>query len=338
MLRYLQEDVSGGSSAGATFSAVTSFTNREVDAGGLRTHIAEQGVGELVLLLHGFPETSYSWRHQFDELAGAGYRVVAPDLRGFGRTERPADVGRYTMLELVGDVVALIDALGERQAVVVGHDMGAVLAWYTALLRPDRVRAVGGIGVLPWPAAAPSPLTVFRQMFGDGFYHLYFQQPGVADAELAHDPTRTLRQMLYSGSADGPRAPLVVPPGGGFLDTGTDPEVLPPWLTEADVAAYVADFAVTGFTGGLNWYRNLDRNQELLKPWRGATITPPSLYVGGELDPVVDFARAADLRDQPGGMLPNLRSIVKIPHCGHWTQQERPAEVNAALIEFLKSL
>jgi pimeloyl-ACP methyl ester carboxylesterase len=317
---------------------VTIFTNREVDAGGLRTHIAEQGDGELVVLLHGFPETSYSWRHQFDELAAAGYHVVAPDLRGFGRTERPADVGRYTMLELVGDVVALIDALGERQAVVVGHDMGSLLAWYTAMLRPDRVRAVAGIGVLPWPPAAPSPLVVGRQMFGDGFYHLYFQEPGVADAELALDPTRTLRQMLYSGSADGPRGPLVVPPGGGFLDTGTDPEVLPSWLTEDDVAAYVADFSVSGFTGGLNWYRNLDRNQELLKAWRGAAITQPALYIAGELDPVADVTRAAGMRDQPGGLLPNLRSIVEIPNCGHWTQQERPAEVNAALLEFLKSL
>jgi pimeloyl-ACP methyl ester carboxylesterase len=192
--------------------------HRYVDARGLRMHIAEAGTGPLVLLLHGFPECWYSWRHQLTALAQAGYHAVAPDQRGYCRTGGPDAADEYTILHLTGDVIALMDALGEPRAVVTGHDWGAPVAWHTALLRPDRVRGVIGLSVPYRPRGSSPPIAAMRSMLGDGFYMIYFQQPGVADAELAADPRQTFTRLLYSASGDGPGGAPIVPPGGGFLD------------------------------------------------------------------------------------------------------------------------
>src|ERR1017187_1866160 len=216
--------------------------HRQLDARGLRMHIAEAGTGPLVLLLHGFPECWYSWRHQLIALAAAGFHAVAPDQRGYCRTEQPARPDAYTILHLTGDVIGLMDALGEQQAVVAGHDWGAPVAWHTALLRPDRVRGVIGLSVPYRPRGSSAPVAVLRERIGDGFYMVYFQQPGVADAELGRDPLRTLRKVLYSASGDAPAGLPVVPLGGGFLDTCVDPQVLPSWLTSADLEPYAADY------------------------------------------------------------------------------------------------
>ena len=301
--------------------------HRNVRVNGIDLHIAEQGSGPLVVLLHGFPETSYSWRHQIDALATAGYRVVAPDQRGYGSSDRPEGIDQYSIFHLVGDVVALIRELGEEQAVVVGHDWGSMVAWQTALLRPDIVRGVVGVSVPPLPRGSLPPLTVTRQRFGDGFYQNYFQEPGVADAVLGKDITATLRRT-YAGVPNPSPEP-------GFLGLFAEPETLPSWLTAEDLATFVDQFTASGFTGGLNWYRNLDRNWELTAAWQDAPITPPSLYISGENDAVRTFY---PMDEAARAIVPNLRGVVDVPDCGHWTQQERPEIVTGALLDFLKGL
>ncbi|MFI1179846.1 alpha/beta fold hydrolase [Streptomyces sp. NPDC020799] len=319
--------------------------HRFVEVNGVRLHIAEQGRGPLVLLLHGFPECWYSWRHQFGPLAEAGYRVVAPDQRGYARSEQPDDIAAYSMLHLTGDVVGLIQALGESSAVVVGHDWGAPVAWTTAMLRPDVVRAVAGLSVPPAPRGPLPPLPTLRSVLGDGFYQLYFQEPGVADAELARDPARSFRSLLTGGSGESPRndppRPWVVPEGRTLLDTMPEPERLPGWLDEGDIDVFVREYGHHGeraFTGGLNWYRNLDRNWELLAPFHGRGIEVPALYVAGDRDLVRGFPGADKLLASLDRTAPKLRRSLTLPGCGHWTQQERPDEVNAALVEFLGEL
>ncbi|MEH6378727.1 alpha/beta hydrolase [Streptomyces sp. KLMMK] len=323
----------------------SSVEHRFVEVNGVTLHIAEQGQGPLVVLLHGFPECWYSWRHQFGPLAGAGYRVVAVDQRGYARSEQPDDAGAYSILHLAGDVIALTHALGEESAVVVGHDWGAPVAWTTALLRPDVVRGVAGLSVPPLPHGPAAPLPALRSVLGDGFYQLYFQEPGVADAELARDPATSFRRILFSGSGDSsqtdPPRPWVVPAGRTLLDTMAEPKELPAWFTEDDVDAFVREFSAHGdraFTGGLNWYRNLDRNWELLAPFHDLRIEVPALYVGGDRDPVRAFPGMERLLASLEETVPGLRRSVTLPGCGHWTQQERPEEVNAELLGFLSSL
>jgi epoxide hydrolase A/B len=301
--------------------------HRHVSLNGINVHLAEQGEGPLVLLLHGFPETWYSWRHQLDAIAAAGCHVVAPDQRGYGATDRPDGIDRYSIFHLVGDVVALVRELGEERAVVVGHDWGSMVAWNTAMLRPDVVRGVVGISVPPLPRGPLPPLTVTRQRFGEGFYQNYFQEPGVADASLGKDVAATLR-LTYGGV----RSPE---PSAGFLGRFAEPETLPAWLTEEDLAIFVEQFTASGFTGGLNWYRNIDRNWELTAAWQDAPITPPSLYISGENDVVRTFYA---MDDAARAIVPNLRGVVDVPGCGHWTQQERPEIVTDALLEFLRGL
>ncbi|MFJ9818073.1 alpha/beta fold hydrolase [Streptomyces sp. NPDC101151] len=311
-----------------------------VEVNGLRLHVAEEGEGPLVLLLHGFPEFWYSWRHQLTALAQAGYRVVAPDQRGYGSSDRPDSPDAYSILHLSGDVVGLIHALGERQAFVIGHDWGALVAWSTATMRPDVVRGVAGLSVLP-PARGPlPPLRQTREKFDGRFYWNYFEQPGVAEAEFGKDPDRTFRRLLFGASGDrqlsGPPGPPLVPPGGGFLDLAADPERLPPWLTEEDIAAYVAAFERSGFTGPLNWYRNLDRNWELTATWAGARIDVPALFVIGDRDRA--FPGRDGIVDALSAAAPHHREPVIVAGAGHWVQQERPAEVGDALVSFLASL
>ncbi len=317
------------------------ITHRFIETNGIRMHIAEQGEGPLVVLLHGFPESWYSWRHQLPALAEAGYHCVAPDQRGYGQTDRPDEVDQYTLLHLVGDVVGLLDALGEETAVVAGHDWGAPVAWHTALMRPDRVRGVIGLAVPYTRRGRGRPIAGQRSPLGERFYHVYFQQPGIAEADLQADVRTSIRKILYSASGDAPPGtgwPVIVPEGQKLLDSAVDPVRLPAWLTEADIDFYTAEFERTGFAGGLNWYRNIDRNWELLAPWHGAKVTPPALYIVGDRDLVLAFPRMKELIAGPQPLVPNLGKTVVLPGCGHWTQQERPPEVNAAIIEFLEGV
>lgn len=319
-----------------------SVKHATVTANGIRMHVAEAGEGPLVLLCHGFPESWYSWRHQLTSLAGAGFRAVAPDMRGYGGTDRPVAVEAYTLLHLVGDMVGLLDTLGEQQAVIVGHDWGAPVAWHAALLRPDRFRAVVGLSVPFRPRGSARPTTAMPQTDDEWFYQLYFQQPGVAEAELQQDVRRTIRGLLYGASGDPPdhggRDFSMVPRSGGFLDRLPDPGHPPPWLTGADIDFYGAAFERSGFAGGLNWYRNIDRNWELLAAYAGAKVPVPALYVVGDRDLVFGFKGMDRLLAGLPGFVPKLRDTVILPGCGHWTQQERPEQVSALLVDFLRSL
>ena len=317
------------------------LTHRFIDTNGLRMHIAEQGSGPLLLLLHGFPECWYSWRHQLTALAEAGYHVVAPDQRGYGQTDRPDAIEAYTQQVLVADVLGLLDALDTERAVIVGHDWGAPVAWNTALMHPERVRGVVGLSVPYMPRGPQNPLTMMRAVLGDGFYIVYFQQPGVADADMARDVRTTMRRLLYTVSGDAPGAgqtPPVVPPGMSFVDTLQEPPGPLAWLTEADLDYYVAEFERTGFTGGLDWLRTIDLSWEQMAAYQGGKIQPPALYVAGDRDHVPHFPGMNMLLPRLKQFVPNLTQQLMLPGCGHWTQQERPAEVNAALLEFVRGL
>jgi pimeloyl-ACP methyl ester carboxylesterase len=314
--------------------------HRFIDTNGIHMHLAEAGEGPLVVLLHGFPESWYSWRHQLSALAEAGFHVVAPDQRGYGQTDRPEAIEAYSIFHLVGDVIGLLNALGEQQAIVVGHDWGSTVAWHTALFRPDRVRGVVGLSVPYRTRTERPPLTLLRAAAGENFYQIYFQKPGVAEADLQRDVRATVIGTLYGASGDNPRVPdMIVRPGQSFLGELVVPSDLPSWMTRADIDFYTGEFERTGFSGGLNWYRNSDRNWELTAPWAGARVESRALYVVGDRDVVFHF---------PGGgpqilsslpkVVPNLQQAVLLEGCGHWTQQERPAEVNQLLIDFLRSV
>jgi pimeloyl-ACP methyl ester carboxylesterase len=314
------------------------ITHRTLTTNGINMHIAEAGDGPLVLLVHGFPESWYSWRHQLPALAAAGYHAVAPDVRGYGRTDAPAPIAAYGMKQMTADMAGLVDALGEQTAVIVGHDWGAPIAWHSALLYPDRFRAVAGLSVPYTPRAPLPPTQLFNQVFADQFFYiLYFQEPGVAEAELEADVHKSMRLFLYTASGDAPQTSFAIKPRGStFLEGMPEPERLPAWLTDADLDYFTAEFERTGFRGGLNRYRNMDRDWAELPELEGANISQPALFVAGDRDGVIAM--------MPTGVetmkqhVPHLRGVVMLPGAGHWTQQERPDDVNRALIEFLRGL
>ena len=322
-------------------SAMPEVTHRMIETNGIRLHVAEQGEGPLVILCHGFPECWYSWRHQLGALAKAGFRAVAPDLRGYGRSDRPEEVEKYTILHDIGDIVGLVDALGARQAVIAGHDIGAAIAWQAALLRPDLFRAVIALSPPFRPRGfgeSGPPTTLMPRNENAVFYQLFLQTPE-AETALGRDLRRTFRSQLYSLSGDRPPSaaggfPAGMMPRKGALST--DPVSLPAWLAESDIDVYVAEFTRSGFRGPLAWWRNIDRSWELLAPLAGATVTVPALYIAGDRD-FVTAIFAASIAKQ-SAMVPRLRPAIMLPGCGHWTQQERAPEVSAAMVDFLGSL
>jgi len=296
------------------------MSERLLASNGIELYVVEEGEGPLVVLCHGFPELAFSWRHQLPALTGAGYRVVAPDMRGFGGSSAPAEVDAYDALTLCADMTGLLDALGEEQAVFVGHDWGANVVWNLALMHPERVRAVAGLSVPLVPRAPAPPIEIMRANLGEDFYIVWFQQPGVPDAALASDVYRTLttsRQWTSQWAQETDRVPR-----------------RPAWLSEQELEVYVEAFTRTGFTGGLNWYRNIDRNWELLAPYGERTVGQPAMFLTGELDPVRTFMPAETM----DGWLDDLRVKTVVPDAGHWVQQEAPEAVNAALLDFLAGL
>jgi epoxide hydrolase A/B len=317
---------------------VDEITHRQVETNGIDMHIAEAGAGPLVVLLHGFPEGWYSWRHQLGALADAGFHAVAPDQRGYGQTDAPDDVAAYAMTQLVGDVVGLVAALEETRAVVIGHDWGAPVAWTTALFRPDLVRGVAGLSVPFRPRGSRPPLEVFRKVLGERFYQLYFQEPGVAERDLERDVRRTMRAFLFAASGDAPQLADPMVGAEGWVATMPLPERLPDWLGEADIDHFTTEFERTGFRGGLNWYRNLDRNWQQTAPWQGAMVRPPALYAVGDRDLVYHLPGAKEFVAALPKFVPNLTRTVVLEGCGHWIQQERPEAVNEAILEFVSGL
>jgi len=316
----------------------TDFAHRTVETNGIRMHVVEAGEGPLVILLHGFPEGWYSWRHQLSALATAGFHAVAPDQRGYGQTDRPNTVSAYTMFHLVGDVVGLIGALGEKTAFVVGHDWGASVAWNLSLFRPDLVRAVTALSVPLRPRIERPPLEVYREALGPRFYQLYFQEPGVAERELEEDVRRTMTAILCGESGEATRVPDLMVGDAGFLGGLEVLDPLPRWLTESDLDHWTVEFSRSGFAGGLNWYRNVNTNWELLAPWSGAKVMAPALYLVGDRDDVYQVPGISEFVQSLKSLVPNLAPMVVLEGCGHWTQQERPDEVNSALLEFLRGL
>jgi pimeloyl-ACP methyl ester carboxylesterase len=305
---------------------------------GINMQVSESGEGPLVVCCHGWPELGYSWRHQVPALVRAGYRVVVPDMRGFGRTEAPLESSQYTLLHNVGDMVELVHALGEKQAIIVGHDWGAPVAWHCALFRPDVFPKVIALSVPHRLRAEVHPLMFLRKQGLHNHYWCYFQMPGVAEAEFEKDVSTTIRKLLYGAASQSVdrENPLLVPEGGGFLDRVSVPDKLPTWLTEEDVKMFVTEYQRTGFRGGLNWYRNIDRNWELTAAWEDARINQPALFVAGTRDPVIAGVRGKAAVDAMDESVTNLRKVL-IEKAGHWIQQERPDEVNAAILEFLKN-
>jgi pimeloyl-ACP methyl ester carboxylesterase len=268
-------------------------------------------------------------------------------MRGYGQTDRPDAIEQYTLLHLTGDIVGLLDALSADKAVIAGHDWGAPVAWHCALLRPDRFRAVIGLSVPFWSRFPIRPASLMPQTDDALFYQLYFQSPGVAEAEFEREVRRTIRSLLFTASGDAPRrenagshgtAVGMVPRQGGFLSGLVDPAALPSWLTGADIDFYVNEFTRTGFRGGLNWYRNIDRSWELLAPFAGSRVDVPALYIAGDRDLVVAFPGMEQIIANLTYFVPQLRGSLMLPGCGHWTQQERPLEVNNAMIAFLQQL
>jgi pimeloyl-ACP methyl ester carboxylesterase len=312
-------------------------SSRVIPTNGIDIFVREEGQGPLVVLCHGWPELSYSWRHQIPAIAAAGFHVVAPDMRGFGRSSAPADISAYTIFDTVGDVVGLVKALGEEKAIVVGHDWGAPVAWHAALFRPDIFTAVAGLSVPPPLRGRGKPLDLLRDGGITNFYWQYFQTPGVAESELERDVGRTMRIVLGGRGLADPTAAMFVREGKGFLGHAAAEEPLPDWLSEADLAYFSDTYRKSGFRGGLNWYRNLDRNWELTAPWQDARILQPSLFIAGSKDAVVTGLIGSKLVNKLELVLPNLTRKLIIEGAGHWVQQERPDEVNAALVEFLRA-
>ncbi|NED89660.1 alpha/beta hydrolase [Streptomyces sp. SID11233] len=316
------------------------LTHRTVPSPAGRVHLVEQGTGPLVLLLHGFPESWYSWRHQLPALAAAGYRAVAIDVRGYGRSSRPGDVAAYRMAALVEDNAAVVHALGERNAVLVGHDWGATIAANSALVRPDIFRAVGLLSVPYAPRGGPRPSEIFAGMGGDQeFYVSRFQEPGRAESEIEPDVRGWLAGFYAAFSADTMPAPEA--PDPHFAGTGGTlrerfPDRRPGWLGDAELDFYAGEFERTGMTGALNRYRNMDRDWEDLAEFDGAPVTQPSLFVGGSLDASTTWL--ADAIAAYPTTLPGLVSSHLLDGCGHWIQQERPEEVNRILTGWLASL
>ena len=305
----------------------------------LNMHVLEAGArgDPLVILAHGWPESWYSWRHQIPALAEAGFHVIAPDMRGYGGTDAPPAVEDYDIFHLVADMAALIDWAGAEYAAIVGHDWGAVVAWHAALLHPDRFRAVAALSVPHLGRPGDSPLRIWKKRHGDAFYYiLYHQEPGVAEAEYQADPEGLLR-MLYA-SPDAPReAPTITDShkdAGGFIGRWGRPLDLPGWLSEEDLTFYVNEFKRSGFRGGLNWYRNFERNWELTEGVE-QVVQVPALMIAGSRDLVVAHMDEDSLRKRMEPVVPHLHSLVWLHGAGHWIQQERPAECNQALLEFL---
>ncbi|MEV7340699.1 alpha/beta hydrolase [Streptomyces sp. NPDC093544] len=322
---------------------VMDVTHRLVPGPAGRIHLVEQGSGPLVLLVHGFPESWYSWRHQLPALAAAGYRAVAIDVRGYGRSSRPAATEAYRMLELVEDNAAVVHALGERSAVIVGHDWGSPIAANSALVRPDVFRAVGLLSVPYAPRGGPRPTEIFAGMGGgeEEFYISYFQQPGRAEAEIEPDVRGWLASFYAGLSADTmpePSAPDLhfVGRGGALRDRFPTDGRLPGWLSEDDLDVYAGEFERTGLSGALHRYRNMDRDWEDLAAFDGAPITQPSLFIGGGLDASTTWR--ADAIKAYSSTLPGLFSSDILDGCGHWLQQERPDETNRLLIDWLAAL
>ena len=317
---------------------------RTVDVGELTLRVAVEGAGPLVLMVHGFPESWFSWRHQMAPIAAAGFTAAAIDVRGYGGSDKPPAVADYAMAHMVADVAAAVDALSPgAPAVLIGHDWGAPIVWNSALIRPDRVRAVAALSVPYVGVPAMSMNAMIEEVFtkrGKFFYQHYFQAEGVAEAEMEADVRDGLRRFYYAISGDAPDGtwPSDKVVGDPLLKGLIDPDPFPAWLTPADLDYFVGQFAASGFRGPINRYRNHDADFAYLQQFKDRTIDQPALFVGGERDLVLSMFGTVDWRAMMKAAVPDLRGADLLAGCGHWTQQERPDAVNERLLAWLKGL
>ncbi|KAF9605457.1 hypothetical protein IFM89_022294 [Coptis chinensis] len=310
--------------------------HRSVEVNGINMHVAEKGEGSVVLFLHGFPELWYSWRHQIIAIAAQGYRAVAPDLRGYGDTVAPTSIFSYTCFHIVGDVIALIDTLGVDQVFVVGHDWGAIIAWYLCLFRPDRVKALVNLSVAFIPRDPSTEFVEgFRSHFGDDYYVVKFQEPGVVEAEFASVSTETLVRNILTSRRTGP---IMVPKGGGYWTSTSNPPPLPSWLSEEDITYNASKFEAKGFTGPLNYYRAFDLNWELTAPWTGGQVKVPTLFIVGDLDVTyttpgwMEYIHSDSFKKD----VPLLEEVIVMEDVAHFINQEKPNEINKYIYDFFQ--
>ena len=309
------------------------FTNRVVATNGISLALRDEGSGPAVVLCHGFPELAYSWRLQVPALVAAGFRVLVPDQRGYGASDRPADVGAYDIHHLTGDLVGLLDALDIDRAVFVGHDWGGLVTWVMPLLHPERTAGVVGVNTPYLPRAPMPPVEMIRAAFGDNHYIVHFQQPGVADAALARDVRRVFTQLLRRGVPLADVEARLAARGRmpNLVEMVEDEPLGEPLVGDAEIQVYVDAFTHTGFSGGINWYRNIDRNWETTRQLDMARITVPSLMVVAEWD----AALRPELAEPMKAFVDELECVT-IPGCGHWTQQEHPEALNRILVDWLR--
>ena len=300
-----------------------------------------RGEGPVILCVHGWPELGHSWRHQQAHFADRGYRVAAMDVRGYGASSKPAEIDAYTMRELASDVAAVARALSSDPVVLIGHDWGAPIVYFTALLHPTDIRAVAGLSVPYMPHTGSSFLDVAKQIYHDRFfYQLYFQAEGVVEAELESDIRTALRKVYFalSGDATADKWLEVKPPDAALLDGMEDPQPFPPWLSDADLQVYLDAFTAGGFRGPINRYRAQTLDAKQLQEVSGQSLAQPTCFIGGERDAVRHFVPGGDLYADPGASCSDFRGSTIVPEAGHWVQQERPEVVNAALEAFLYGL
>ena len=301
----------------------------EVNGIDLSVHVAGPARGEPIWLLHGFPECWHSWREQIPALAAAGYRVFAPNMRGYGQSSSPAEVADYDLLTLCADIQQAMDHFGHGQVTMVGHDWGAVVAWHLALLEPERVTRLITLSV-PFAGRARRPvIEILRELYAERFnYIVYFQEPGVAEQELNADIERTLRLFMQDQDVFLQKKPATAK----LLEGASAPGALPAWCLREDFDVYVQTFAEHGFRGPLNWYRNFERNWQRTEFLAGRQVVQPTLFLIGDRDPVGVF-EAHTLKRMPEAV-PDLEQHV-LANCGHWIQNEQAQRVNALMLEFL---
>lgn len=312
-----------------------------LDVGEIRMRVVEQGSGPAVVMCHGFPGLSYSWRHQLPVLAEAGFRAVAVDMRGYGGSDRPADPVDYARASTVADMVGLLDALELDDAVFVGHDFGAGLVWDLPQWAPGRVRALIQLSVPRAKTSPVRPSLAFAEVAKKHFFHLhYFQEPGVAEAELDADPASFLRRVFWALSGGYHYTDIFAHPseGNGYLDVLPQAPDLPwPWLSADEFDHYVGEFSRTGFTGGLNWYRANDHLWAEKQERPDEPITLPVCFITGDRDPVLQIVGPTSM-DAMRASVPGLAGTHVIPGAGHFVQMEAAAEVNRIMLDFLRSL
>lgn len=315
---------------------------RSIATNGINLRAVVAGEGPLVVLVHGFPESWAAWRHQIGPIAAAGHTVCAIDCRGYGGSDKPNAVEAYDLENMTADIAGVVDALGVGEpAILIGHDWGAFLVWHTALVHADKVRAVAALSVPFLGVSEVALIDALKPVYADRgffFYQDYFQQPGVAEAEAEADLDGFVRRFYYWLSGEAPTGLGDARAASSrLLDGLPNPDPFPSWMSDADIAYLVAEFRGSGLRGPINRYRNQQRDVDYLRPWRGKAVEQPAFYIGGSRDLVLSMLPGVDMVAAMRTQVPNLSDAIILDGCGHWTQQERPEDVTAALLRWLSA-